>query len=46
MLTHVDVEVGFTNHERQSAAMFCATEIHSKAIMCVASSKLHLLPCY
>ena len=43
MLTHVDVEVGFTNCERQSAALFCAPEIHSKMILYVASSKLHLL---
>ena len=43
MLTDVDVEVGFTNHERQSAALFLAPKIHSKVIMYVASSRLHQL---
>ena len=43
MLTDVDVEVGFTNHERQSAALFLAPEIHSKVILYVVSSRLHLL---
>ena len=43
MLTDVDVEVGFTNQERQSAALFLAPEIHSKVILYVASSRLHLL---
>ena len=41
MLT--DVEMGFTNHERQSAALFLAPEIHSKVMLYVASSRLHLL---
>ena len=43
MLTDVDVEVGCTNWERQSAALFLAPEIHSKVILYVASSRLHLL---
>ena len=43
MLTDVDVEVGFTNHERQSAALFLAPEIHSKVILYVASTRLDLL---
>ena len=43
MLTDVDVEVGFNNQYRQSAALFLATEIHSKVILYVASSRLHLL---
>ena len=43
MLTDVDVEVGFTNHESQSAALFLAPEIHSKVILYVVSSRLHLL---
>ena len=41
MLT--DVPVGVTNLERQSAALFLAPEIHSKEMLYVASSKLHLL---
>ena len=41
MLT--DVVVGVTNLGRQSAALFLAPEIHSKEILYVASSKLHLL---
>ena len=41
MLT--DVFVGVTNLERQSAALFLAPEIHSKEMLYVASSKLHLL---
>ena len=41
MLT--DVEMGFTNLKRQSAALFLAQEIHSKVILYVASSRLHLL---
>ena len=41
MLT--DVLVGVTNLERQSAALFLAPEIHSKEMLYVASSKLHLL---
>ena len=43
MLTVVDVNVGSTNHERQSAALFLAPGIHSKVIFYVASSRLHLL---
>ena len=43
MLTDVGVEVGFTNCERQSAALFLAPEIHLKVILHVASSRLHLL---
>ena len=39
----IDVLVGVTNLERQSAALFLAAEIHSKAMLYVASSKLHLL---
>ena len=38
----VDVPVGKTNLERQSAALFLAPEIHSKVILYVASSRLHL----
>ena len=34
---------GSTNHERQSAALFLAPEIHSKVILYVVSSRLHLL---
>ena len=37
------VLVGVTNLERQSAALFLAPEIHSKDMLYVASSKLHLL---
>ena len=37
------VLVGVTNLERQSAALFLAPEIHSKEMLYVASSKLHLL---
>ena len=43
MLTDVDVEMGFTNLDRQSAALFLAPEIHSKVILYVASSRLNLL---
>ena len=39
----IDVLVGVTNLERQSAALFLAPEIHSKEILYVGSSKLHLL---
>ena len=39
----IDVFVGVTNLERQSAALFLAPEIHSKEMLYVASSKLHLL---
>ena len=38
----IDIPVGETNLERQSAALFLASEIHSKVILYVASSKLHL----
>ena len=38
-----DVLVGVTNLERQSAPLFLAPEIHSKAMLYMASSKLHLL---
>ena len=41
MLT--DVLVGVTNLERQSAALFLAPKFHSKEMLYVASSKLHLL---
>ena len=41
MLT--DMFIGVTNLERQSAALFMAPEIHSKEMLYVASSKLHLL---
>ena len=39
----IDVLVGVTSLERQSAALFLAPEIHSKEMLYVASSKLHLL---
>ena len=32
-----------TNHERQFAALFLAPEIHSKVMLYVVSSRLHLL---
>ena len=38
-----DMVVGVTNLERQSAALFLAPEIHSKEMLYVASSRLHLL---
>ena len=38
-----DVLVGVTNLERQFAALFLAPEIHSKEMLYVARSKLHLL---
>ena len=41
MLTYV--AMGLTNLERQSAALFLAPEIHSKEMLYVASSRLHLL---
>ena len=41
MLT--DVVVGVINLKRQSAALFLAPEIHSKEMLYVASSRLHLL---
>ena len=44
MLTVVVVDGGSsTSHERQSAALFLAPEIHSKVILYVATSRLHLL---
>ena len=44
MLTVVVFDVGgSTNHERQSAALFLAPEIHSKLILYVVSSRLPLL---
>ena len=43
MLTDVDVKMGFTNLERQSAALFLAPEIHLKVTLYVARSRLHLL---
>ena len=39
----IDVLVGVTNLERQSAALFLAPEIHSKEMLYVATCKLHLL---
>ena len=39
----IDVLEGVTNLERQSAALFLAPEIHSKEMLYVASSRLHLL---
>ena len=39
----IDVLVGVTNLERQSAALFLVPEIHSKEMLYVASSRLHLL---
>ena len=39
----IDVLVGVTNLERQSAALFLAPEIHSKEMLYVVSSRLHLL---
>ena len=39
----IDMLVGVTNLERQSAALFLPPEIHSKEMLYVASSKLHLL---
>ena len=38
----MDVVVGVTNWERQSAALFLAPEIHSNVILYVVSSRLHL----
>ena len=43
MWTDGNGNVGSTNNERQSAALFLAPEIHSKVILYVASSRLHLL---
>ena len=39
----IDVLVGVTSLVRQSAALCLAPEIHSKEMLHVASSKLHLL---
>ena len=39
----IDMLVGVTNLERQSAALFLAPEIHSNEMLCVVSSRLHLL---
>ena len=39
----IDVLVGVANLERQSAALFLAPEIHSKEMLYVVSSRLHLL---
>ena len=39
----IDVLVGVTNLERQSADLFLAPEIHWKEMLYVANSKLHLL---
>ena len=38
----INVPVGETSLERQSAALFLAPEIHSNVISYVASSRLHL----
>ena len=38
----VDIPVGETSLERQSAALFLAPEIHSNVILYVESSRLHL----
>ena len=38
----IDIPVGETNLERQSIALFLAPEIHSKVILYVVSSRLHL----
>ena len=38
----IDVPVGDTNLERQSAALFLAPEIHSNEMLYVAGSRLHL----
>ena len=43
MLTDDDVEMGFTNLKRQSAALFLALEIYSKVVLYVASCRLQLL---
>ena len=39
----IDELVGVTNLERQFDALFLAPEIHSKEILYVVSSRLHLL---
>ena len=38
----IGILVGETNLERQSAALFLAPEIHSKVMLWVANSRLHL----
>ena len=38
----IEVPVGKTSLERQSAALFLAPEIHSNVILYVVSSRLHL----
>ena len=38
----IDVPVGDTNLERQSAALFLAPKIHSNVMLYVVSSRLHL----
>ena len=38
----MDVVVGVTNLDRQSAALFLAREIHSNVIFYVVTSRLHL----
>ena len=43
MFTDAGVKVGFTSLKRQSAALFLAPKIHSKVILYVVSSRLHLL---
>ena len=44
MLTVAVIVLGCsTNHERQLAALFLAPEIHSKIMLFVESSRLHLL---
>ena len=39
----IDVAIGLTNLERQPAALFLTPKIHSKEMLYVASSRLHLL---
>ena len=39
----IDVAIHFTNLDRQPAALFLTPEIHSKEMLYVASSRLHLL---
>ena len=38
----IEMPVGETSLERQSAALYLAPEIHSNVILYVASSRLHL----
>ena len=42
----IDALVGVTNLERQPAALFLAPEIHSKEMLYVGSSRLHILTFY